>query len=238
MHQQNENPGRTPVLQARELVLVEHSNFIPLAEVSRFEGPRHRESVLNGARVVISEANREYDLLHDPLTGIPNNEQFNLALQKQIDLADKGEGSHPVLLFMDLDNFKAANDIIGHEKVDKMLIEIATELLSTVKLREVNGEIAARKSGDELLAMIIADEQGNDKRDINKTPEEIVDGFISRTEEAIANISAKFSAPFVGASIGYAIHEPGESLERLRTRADLAMYEEKKRRHGDRASSR
>lgn len=238
--------------------LVEHSASIPLnseGSFDRIEGPRHRESVKLLASTVINDINSQHEisvldnensrlqesLYIDALTGIPNNEAFNVALTDSIERADRGEVPHPAVFFLDLDNFKKANDELGHEYVDQMLFEIASEFAKEMTLRKLNSstgevlhEMFARKSGDEFVAFIYPIITENGQRDVELSPDEIIKLFTERMEKQVQEIASRHNAPFVGVSIGHVIHKDGESLERVRQRADVEMYRVKKLKKGGR----
>ena len=68
-----------------------------------------------------------YQALHDPVTGLANR----TALQDRLSQALLALERHPgriALLLIDLDDFKAINDAVGHEAGDKVLVEVARRL--------------------------------------------------------------------------------------------------------------
>ena len=84
---------------------------------------------------------------HDDLTGLPNRTE--LIARVDTILADAGVGD-VALLFIDLDNFKAVNDSLGHGIGDTLLSAMS------VRLREVVGPDAelARFGGDEFIVVL------------------------------------------------------------------------------------
>jgi diguanylate cyclase (GGDEF)-like protein len=173
-------------------------------------------------------------LYTDALTGSPNNEAFNVALTDSIERADRGEVPHPAVFFIDLDNFKQANDTLGHEQVDQMLIEIASEFAHEITVRSIVSssgeelhEMFARKSGDEFVAFMYPVNYTNDRRDVHMSPEDMIYKFTGRIDKLVKEIADRHNAPFVGVSVGHVIHELGESLEKVRQRADVEMYKVK-----------
>ncbi len=68
----------------------------------------------------------------DPLTSLPNRHMFHNQLKQEIKKADRF-GSSIALILLDLDNFKAVNDVYGHNVGDLLLKEAAWRLSSCVR---------------------------------------------------------------------------------------------------------
>jgi diguanylate cyclase (GGDEF)-like protein/PAS domain S-box-containing protein len=86
----------------------------------------------------------------DYLTGLPNRARLMAALANARSRATEG---HPAcLLLLDLDGFKAVNDVAGHEAGDLLLIAVATRLRTTVRDRDLVG----RLGGDEFAVLVPA----------------------------------------------------------------------------------
>ena len=64
---------------------------------------------------------------HDPLTDLPNRAAFNDCIAATIDLAASSGESFAVLC-IDLDRFKAVNDVFGHAVGDALLREVSRRL--------------------------------------------------------------------------------------------------------------
>ncbi|MGY1841338.1 MULTISPECIES: putative bifunctional diguanylate cyclase/phosphodiesterase [unclassified Modestobacter] len=86
----------------------------------------------------------------DYLTGLPNRARLMAALAGARSRAAEGEAS--CLLLLDLDGFKAVNDIAGHEAGDLLLVEVAERLRATVRDRDLVG----RLGGDEFAVVVRA----------------------------------------------------------------------------------
>lgn len=96
----------------------------------------------------LSDLSLTYMATHDALTGVLNRREFENALHKA--LANSHEKDDVILLYLDLDRFKAVNDTCGHKAGDKLIQELATLLENTLD----NRGILARLGGDEFAALI------------------------------------------------------------------------------------
>jgi len=153
---------------------------------------------------------------HDELTGLANRLAFGEQLAIATTRAQK-LGSPLTLFYVDLDNFKEANDKFGHEIGDELLREVARRLLARVR----DDDAAARLGGDEFA--ILVDGIGDQ----------------SQLNAVSARLARAFDTPFVveshtielRASIGRAVW-PSEiaELDGLLREADAAMYEVKRSR--------
>ena len=84
---------------------------------------------------------------HDPLTDLPNRAAFNECIAATIDLAAVSGESFAVLC-IDLDRFKAVNDVFGHAVGDALLREVARRLETACQ-----GAFLARVGGDEFAVI-------------------------------------------------------------------------------------
>ena len=84
----------------------------------------------------------EQEALHDSLTGLPNRVLFTESVQMACQVRSRWT---TVLLFIDLDNFKEANDGFGHASGDLLLRGITERLRSVTRY----GDLVARLGGDE-----------------------------------------------------------------------------------------
>jgi diguanylate cyclase (GGDEF)-like protein len=143
--------------------------------------------------------------VHDRLTGLPNRELF---VERLRDV----HGS-TAALFIDLDDFKAVNDTLGHSAGDELLTVVAQRLQSAA----IEGELVARLSGDEFGVL---QPGGN---------EATARDAAARIERALAVPATLFGRSLiVGASIGIAVAEEGGEIALLLRNADIAMYESKR----------
>ena len=91
----------------------------------------------------------ERDLIHranhDPLTGLPNRDQFRSRLDDAIMHARQRDRAVAVL-YVDLDDFKLVNDSFGHEAGDELLAAIAERLRSATRATTSSAATAATSS--------------------------------------------------------------------------------------------
>ena len=150
---------------------------------------------------------------HDPLTGLPNRRKAYQVIEAAVEKAD----ARPfALALIDLDRFKAVNDLYGHVAGDEVLLATAEHLLSHVR----EGDLVARLGGDEFV-VLLDDYESSDA--LVARVEALVDAF-----SAPMNLPSVGSAVSVGASVGITlVEEPGVAIDRIVTQADAAMYRAK-----------
>jgi diguanylate cyclase (GGDEF)-like protein len=89
-----------------------------------------------------------YQAYHDPLTGLGNRNLFTEQVNARIVLPTPD--LLPVVLFVDLDDFKVVNDSMGHVAGDHLLVAVADRVRSCVRA----GDVAARLGGDEFAILL------------------------------------------------------------------------------------
>ena len=151
---------------------------------------------------------------HDTLTAMPNRDAFDEQLSLRIEAAES-RGSRFALLFIDADNFKAANDNFGHAAGDAVLVALSARIKDTLH----KGDFAARIGGDEFI--VIVDPLDSETR---------VDSLANRiracvTEPVLLPGGETYSA---AVSVGVAVFpDNGSNATALLTAADAAMYADK-----------
>jgi predicted signal transduction protein with EAL and GGDEF domain len=84
-----------------------------------------------------AELNAQKLARHDPLTGLPNRRYFNEKLEEAMQRV-LVEGQRAAVLMLDLDGFKAINDVHGHVVGDQALMEIAERINMTASWRSTS----------------------------------------------------------------------------------------------------
>jgi diguanylate cyclase (GGDEF)-like protein/PAS domain S-box-containing protein len=154
----------------------------------------------------------ELDFLanHDALTGLPSLRLCKDRLDHSLAEARR-HGQMSAVMFLDLDGFKAINDLHGHEFGDQVLKATADRIKG--EIRET--DTVARIGGDEFVVIL------------SSVPE------ITIAERIASSLIQKISEPLsvelvdvkVGASIGIALYpKNGDTAEDLIRSADKAMY--------------
>ncbi len=133
-------------------------------------------------------------------------------LEDMLSWRDFGSSS---LLYIDLDNFKAVNDRLGHRQGDEVLQAVSALILSGIR----PGDLAGRMGGDEFVLWLAR----TDESSALKVTRRLLSGVAD-----LRKLSAGPDRP-LGLSIGVAVHSPGsfEAAAALIERADTAMYQAK-----------
>jgi diguanylate cyclase (GGDEF)-like protein len=94
-----------------------------------------------------------YESLHDPLTGLYNRRGFEEQLAQAVSRSLRYGWAFGLVL-IDLDQFKAINDRLGHQGGDTVLREVGDRLRHGLR----SGDVAARVGGDEFALLIHTDD--------------------------------------------------------------------------------
>ena len=176
------------------------------------------QSMLQSASRLISLARDHWQMherllheaRHDGLTGLPNRMVAEDRLEQALARAERRRKSFAVLC-IDLDGFKAVNDVLGHDAGDDLLRGVAVRLRGRIR----HSDTLARMGGDEFLAII--EDCANDSAALS-----VADSLIASLQESplLENSALKVSA-----SIGVAMYPAdGKNASQLRRVADQAMY--------------
>ncbi|MFW9265654.1 EAL domain-containing protein [Pseudomonas sp. NR3] len=151
---------------------------------------------------------------YDALTGLPNRERFKECLQEALLKAGRN-GSQVAVAILDLDNFKAVNDTLGHGAGDELLREAARRLRRSV----CGHDNVARLGGDE-FALILSSQLD--------TPLELENKGRGILKSITGVYKIQDREVFVSGSLGIAHGVAGtENIDELVQFADSAMYSAK-----------
>jgi len=146
----------------------------------------------------------------DFLTGLPNRRMFKDRLEQEIKKAHRTQ-LPLTLFFLDLDNFKEVNDVMGHSKGDLLLKQAAHRLVSCVR----ESDTVARFGGDEFTILL------SEVHD-----EDCVERILQDALEVIAEpFKLDGDVAYVTASIGVTCYpNDGVEIDELLKNADQSMY--------------
>lgn len=152
---------------------------------------------------------------HDAMTGLANRRSFDTALRQTMLQARRGQ--QPLaLLLLDLDNFKAYNDNLGHPAGDGLIRQFG-EVLDGFSRRPLDQ--AARVGGEEFALLLFNCDA--------RAAQVIAGQILSALAERAVPHPASAQGPYVTTSIGVAMWQPGQTAEQLYQAADAALYHAK-----------
>jgi diguanylate cyclase (GGDEF)-like protein len=149
---------------------------------------------------------------HDALTNLPNRVLFHQKLEQALALA--GRGREMALLCLDLDQFKAVNDTLGHPIGDALLQAVAQRLAE--RTRET--DTVARLGGDEFAVVQSPIDKPSEATNFAQRLIDLLDEPFEVAGHQIV----------IGTSIGIAFApQDGLDPDQLLKNADLALYRAK-----------
>jgi len=200
-----------PDVLTQAMAMLQRSLNVTLVRMCEsFESARER------ADEELAHRQRELAFLatHDELTGLPNR---TLILDRvaQLMVRSRREQAPIAALFIDLDNFKAINDSLGHAAGDELLQAVASRLTAVVRESDAVG----RLGGDEFV--VIASELT-----FASGPELVAERLLEALDQPFKLSGTGQSSLKVTASVGIASGEREHAEDLLRD-ADIAMYQAK-----------
>jgi len=149
----------------------------------------------------------------DTLTPLPNRRCFLRELDRVIrHVARYNTGA--AILFIDVDGLKHINDDFGHCTGDHALIHVATLLRSTLR----STDVVARIGGDEFGLLLDPIDAADVQPKIETLRQSVNTTALHVTDRAVR----------LNISIGATMIQVGDGVESVLTRADAAMYRDKR----------
>jgi diguanylate cyclase (GGDEF)-like protein len=149
---------------------------------------------------------------NDVLTELPNRSMFQQQLEHLLRVSE-GNGSLFALHCLDLDQFKAINDTLGHPAGDALLIEAGRRVRQAAR-----GHFVARLGGDEFVVLQTV---GEDRDAIDRLARDILEGIAQPFR-----VEGNEIVPSTSIGIAIAPQDGGDGGNLLRN-ADLALYRAK-----------
>ena len=170
------------------------------------------------ADLLWDRASVEHRAEHDGLTGLPNRTLLDDRLSRALAHARRSDTA-VALLFLDLDEFKAINDRLGHACGDLVLQAVAARLAALLR----DEDTVARLGGDEFVVLL---PHLTAPGDAIVVAERLLAAFEGHFEAGTHTVQ-------VTPSIGVAVYpDDAADASTLLTAADSAMYQAKEARRG------
>lgn len=162
----------------------------------------------------VEQRTRELEQLAatDPVTGLANRRELMRQLTDELSRAHRYERSLSVLM-IDIDNFKNLNDTYGHQAGDQVLAEFADILRSSCR----SADIIARYGGEEFVVLAPETSLQQAGQFAKLVLDEVRARSFALDDQTIT----------VSCSIGVTATRADDSVDRILTRADKAMYHAK-----------
>jgi diguanylate cyclase (GGDEF)-like protein len=165
---------------------------------------------LRQVTVRFARKNRELSEL-DALTGVGNVRALR---GRVVDVVERASSQqlHPMIVAIDLDEFKQVNDVHSHSTGDRVLIAVARTMAERVRI----DELVARRGGDE-FAVVMAD-----------ADPQYADAVVQRIDHAIVRARRRICPDLrPTASVASVPWRPGETPDDFLHEADLALHAKK-----------
>jgi diguanylate cyclase (GGDEF)-like protein/PAS domain S-box-containing protein len=150
---------------------------------------------------------------YDTLTELPNRNLLKDRMKLMLAHADRRNKKFAVI-YMDMDNFKAVNDNLGHDAGDQFLKSVTKRLTECLRKDDTLG----RLSGDEFIILLPALKDEKEATQLAQKINDVMDPpFLISNKEIFSNFS-----------IGISYYpDDGKDIATLLKNADIAMYRAK-----------
>jgi diguanylate cyclase (GGDEF)-like protein len=154
---------------------------------------------------------QEHLAASDSLTGVANNRTFNRVAASLITKVDKMR--HPLTVaYLDLDNFKAINDTLGHSGGDEVLQAVARSLDENTR----STDLVARVGGDEFALLLPSTD--------SHAAADVLSQLVARTQETLTDLPMPVT--FSAGAATFLV--PVREIDEMVRVADKLMYEAKR----------
>lgn len=106
-------------------------------------------NIIQKQRIETKQKQLEQMAYYDPLTDLPNRRLLEDLIKREFSLVQRYE-HEPVIIFLDIDDFKKINDTYGHPAGDNVLRQMADLLKNNVR----EADTVARFGGEEFIILM------------------------------------------------------------------------------------
>lgn len=159
----------------------------------------------------------------DELTGCLNRRAFEMAMARELGMAQRDPNGGGIVIMIDLDGFKLVNDRLGHAAGDACLQAVGRFLMDAMR----DGDTVARLGGDEFALILPRMKAAAGQRRATQL----------QNQMQAASFSWKELALPLRASFGTASYSGGDTAIEVLARADARLYANKAARKTGRRSA-
>ncbi|MFN4131945.1 MAG: GGDEF domain-containing protein [Caldimicrobium sp.] len=134
-----------------------------------------KEELLIRIKLAISKLARISD--NNPLTGLPGNVSIEMKIKETL-----GEENPFAVMYIDLDNFKAYNDLYGFAKGDEMIKSLSKILVNTVNSINMKKIFVGHIGGDDFVVIVPLEKAEEVAKEIIKRFDTLVAKFVSQRD--------------------------------------------------------
>ncbi|WP_346895972.1 EAL domain-containing protein [uncultured Roseibium sp.] len=197
------------------IVSINYNRFVSLI-ASRRQLMHQQNELVRKQKETLELSNENHRLANlDSLTDLPNRRRFFSEFKEKHHLAAAGKA--PLVIgLIDLDGFKAVNDMYGHSVGDKLLVSVADRLRTACQ----GDLLLSRLGGDEFAILLNLDLTDENLMQIGHNLCAVLETPFNLTEATLS----------ISASIGFARWQDGIQCDELYENADFALYSAKRSR--------
>lgn len=200
------------------------TSLVTINTVVDSQGQNHRYIALLSDITSLKQHQQRLERMahYDSVTDLPNRVMLAERLQQAILQTSRHKGEKLALVYIDLDGFKAVNDMHGHQTGDALLIELSKRMRQTLR----NTDTLARLGGDEFAAVLTNLKENSDcERALNTLLDAVAKPV--RINGLELRVSASIGVVFQGGDQSDADADADADPDQLLRQADQAMYKAK-----------